>query len=66
LAQRMAGALQPFWFVRGHWSEGRRWLEEALAMDSGAAPSPAVRAKALYGAACLLAFKVSLPERGCC
>src|SRR6266545_3803728 len=50
LAQRMAGALQPFWFVRGHWSEGRRWLEESLAIDSGATLDQSIRAKALYGA----------------
>jgi DNA-binding NarL/FixJ family response regulator len=57
LAQRMAGALQPFWFVRGHWSEGRRWLEESLAMDSG---DQAVRAKALYGAGMLARFQGDL------
>jgi ATP/maltotriose-dependent transcriptional regulator MalT len=53
MAQRMAGALQPFWLTRGYWSEGRRWLEEALAMDSGATLAPAVRAKTLYGAGTL-------------
>jgi non-specific serine/threonine protein kinase len=57
LAQRMAGALQPFWLTRGYWSEGRRWLEEALAMDSGAALAPAVRAKTLYGAGILTRFE---------
>ena len=57
LAQRMAGALQPFWLTRGYWSEGRRWLEEALAMDSGAALAPAVRAKTLYGAGILTRFQ---------
>jgi predicted ATPase/class 3 adenylate cyclase len=29
----LGGALWWFWFVRGHYSEGRRWLERALAMD---------------------------------
>jgi len=57
LAQRMAGALQPFWFARSHWSEGRRWLEEALAMDSGTALAPVVRAKTLYGAGILTRFE---------
>lgn len=57
LAQRMAGALQPFWLTRGYWSEGRRWLEESLAMDSGAALAPAVRAKTLYGAGALTRFQ---------
>jgi predicted ATPase/DNA-binding CsgD family transcriptional regulator len=57
LAQRMAGALQPFWLTRGYWSEGRRWLEESLALDTGAALSPAVRAKTLYGAGVLTRFQ---------
>ena len=56
-AQRMAGALQPFWLTRGYWSEGRRWLEESLAMDSGATLAPAVRAKTLYGAGVLTRFQ---------
>ena len=56
-AQRMAGALQPFWITRGYWSEGRRWLEESLAMATGAPPSPAVRAKTLYGAGVLARFQ---------
>jgi DNA-binding CsgD family transcriptional regulator len=56
-AQRMAGALQSFWLARGYWSEGRRWLEESLAMDSGATLNPAVHAKALYGAGLLARFQ---------
>ena len=28
---RLAAALLPFWYVRDHLSEGRRWLEQALA-----------------------------------
>jgi len=57
LAQRMAGALQPFWLTRGYWSEGRRWLEESLTMDSGATLDKAVRAKTLYGAGILTRFE---------
>jgi len=60
LAQRMAGALQPFWFVRGHWSEGRRWLEESLAIDSGATRDLPIRAKTLYGAGMLARFQGDL------
>lgn len=57
MAQRMAGALQPFWLTRGRWSEGRHWLEEALALDSGGTLAPAVRAKTLYGAGILARFQ---------
>jgi predicted ATPase/class 3 adenylate cyclase len=48
-AQAAAGALWRFWQQRGHLAEGRRWLEEVLAMPSGQAPT-AARAKALTGA----------------
>jgi DNA-binding CsgD family transcriptional regulator len=57
LAQRMAGALQPFWFRRGQWSEGRRWLEDSLAMESNAALTPTIHANALYGAGMLARFQ---------
>ena len=45
LGLRLAGALSHFWFVRGYWSEGRGWLEEALEGNIGALPE--ARAKAL-------------------
>jgi len=46
---RLAGALYRFWFLHGHWSEGRGWLEGALSATN----DPAVPAlpKALRGAA---------------
>jgi len=31
-ALRLATALAWFWYIDGHWSEGRRWLEQALAL----------------------------------
>ena len=40
------GALGEFWYLSGHLSEGRRWLEAALASSSDAPPTPA-RARAL-------------------
>jgi tetratricopeptide (TPR) repeat protein len=47
LALRLGGALWMFWEARGHYSEGRRWLEAALAEANGA--SAAARAKVLEG-----------------
>ena len=67
-ALRLVGALQLFWDVRGHWAEGRRWLEEVLA-KRGDAPTPAL-SKALEGAADLARRQgdydraVALCERG--
>jgi predicted ATPase/DNA-binding CsgD family transcriptional regulator/Tfp pilus assembly protein PilF len=45
---RLAAALWRFWLVRGHYTEGRRWLEGA-ARRCPEAP-PALRATALNGA----------------
>jgi len=47
LGLRLAGALWMFWNARGHYSEGHRWLEQALAKANGA--SAAARAKVLEG-----------------
>ena len=57
-ALRLAGALGRFWEVRGHLSEGRAWLEAALAVTPPSGPAgptgptgpdavPGLRAKAL-------------------
>jgi predicted ATPase len=48
VALRLGGALWWFWSMRGYYSEGRRWLQEALAMEGRG--SPEVRAMALAGA----------------
>lgn len=48
-ALRLAGALWPFWHMRGHFAEGRRWAERAL--TRGAAAPPRVMPKALWCAA---------------
>jgi predicted ATPase/DNA-binding CsgD family transcriptional regulator len=50
-ALRLGGALYMFWWTHGHWSEGRTFLERALAASEGA-PAP-IQAKALYAAASL-------------
>jgi tetratricopeptide (TPR) repeat protein len=41
---RLGRALMRFWGTRGHLAEGRRWLEEALAVDDNSAPGARVRA----------------------
>jgi non-specific serine/threonine protein kinase len=46
---RLAGALYWFWFHRGDLSEGRNWLESALARADDSV-APFTRARALYGA----------------
>ena len=49
-AARMGAAIWRFWLLRGYMSEGRRWLERALA---GFSERTAVRAKALHAAGVL-------------
>jgi hypothetical protein len=44
LALRLASALRIFWEIRGHFSEGGRWLDEAL--EARPEAPPAIRAKA--------------------
>jgi predicted ATPase/transcriptional regulator with XRE-family HTH domain len=50
-AGRLAGALWRFWYMRGHLSEARRWLERCLIQGGDLAG--AIRAKVLYGAGAL-------------
>ncbi len=44
-----------FWLTRGYYSEGKRWLEEALSLAEGIKPTRA-RAKALYAAGAMSFF----------
>jgi predicted ATPase/class 3 adenylate cyclase len=68
LALRLAASLVIFWFVRGHYGEGRAWLDRGLA-EPMADESPAF-AKALWGAGLLAALSddhdlaLALLERG--
>jgi predicted ATPase/transcriptional regulator with XRE-family HTH domain len=50
LGLRLAGSLWRFWWMHGHYHEGRGWLEALVAKGSG---TEAERAKALYGAGSL-------------
>ena len=58
---RLAAALHQFWFMRGHLSEGREWLDGALSIAKDAPAS--VRASALCGAG-MLAWRQGDPKGG--
>jgi predicted ATPase len=49
MALRLGGALRRLWIVHGHWSEGRNFLERALAESKGV--PAAVQVKAIITAA---------------
>ena len=59
LALRLASSLRLFWEVRGHFSEGGRWLEEALERAPDVAPLVRLRAVSASGA---IAFRVGEHE----
>ncbi|NAS20956.1 hypothetical protein GT755_04555 [Herbidospora sp. NEAU-GS84] len=56
-ALRLAVATWRYLYLRGHYSEGRQWLESTL---SGEAPTPLL-AKALVGLATLTAYQCDYP-----
>jgi predicted ATPase/DNA-binding XRE family transcriptional regulator len=60
-ALQLAGALSRFWYARGYWTEGRRWL--AAALTHRAAAPVAVVARALLGSG-QLAFMQGEVARG--
>ena len=47
-AVQIGASCATFWWIHGHWTEGRRWLDEALAAST---TRDSTRAKALEGAA---------------
>jgi predicted ATPase/DNA-binding SARP family transcriptional activator len=60
LALRLASSLRLFWEVRGHFSEGGRWLEEALVHVDEVPPPVRIRALSASGA---IAFRLGDFER---
>ncbi len=53
LALELVSSLRPFWEVRGHFAEGLRWAEQALAVDVAAAPELRTKAVAFAAGAAL-------------
>jgi predicted ATPase/class 3 adenylate cyclase len=43
LGLRLVQALAPFWYQHGHATEGRRWLQQAIALTAGDAGAPLAR-----------------------
>jgi tetratricopeptide (TPR) repeat protein len=58
---RLAGALSWMWYFAAHFTEGRAWLKEALALAEESADL-AARAKALSGAARLATYAGDVTE----
>ncbi len=56
MALRFGVVLWGFWIIHSHWSEGRTFLEQALAASEGAVTP--LRAKALEAAASLAVFQI--------
>jgi predicted ATPase/DNA-binding CsgD family transcriptional regulator len=57
---RLVGALWQYWSLRVQWSEGRRWLEEALTVASKVKVDKALLARALCAAANLIRYQFDL------
>lgn len=57
VAARLAARIWRFWLVRGHYAEGRHWLEQALASGH---PVDSVRVRLLYGAGVLARLQLDL------
>lgn len=55
LGLALAASLWRFWYIRGHLSEGRRWLERVLQASDASAPG--LRARALNGLGMLVYYQ---------
>jgi predicted ATPase/class 3 adenylate cyclase len=65
VALRLGGALSWFWSVRGYYAEGRRWLEEALAMEGRMSPEVRAMALAMTGALALQQGDLDRAKEAC-
>ena len=61
MALRFGVVLRNFWIIHGHWSEGRNFLERALAVSEGTVS--VMRAKVLEAAASLAIYQIDY-DRG--
>jgi predicted ATPase/DNA-binding SARP family transcriptional activator len=52
-ALELVSALRPFWEVRGHFGEGLRWADQALAADGPAAPEARTKTVAFAAGAAM-------------
>ncbi len=60
---RLAGMLTWLWYSVGFWTEGRRWLEGALAAPVPPSPTAAAdRARALFGAGAFASLQADAPS----
>ncbi len=62
LGLRLAAALQWFWIMRSHFSEGYAWLERVLTVLRQGESTTAVRTKALRAAGVMAWFVVNLAQ----
>jgi len=59
LSLRLASHLWRFWYIRGHWAEGRVWI--ARTIDKSGSTQSVARAKALFGNGVLASVQDDFP-----
>jgi tetratricopeptide (TPR) repeat protein len=62
VALRICAQIRHFWWIRGYWSEGRRWLDSALA--AGGETDPQLRFEPLWGAGLLATWQGDVERAG--
>ena len=59
-ALRLSGAIWMYWGTRGHWTEGRRFLSSAVALDGDVSPERLV--EAFWGAAVMAIWQDDIDD----